>query len=93
MEHAYYYTVQRTLCWFPRSYPILSFRVSATWSPTIGTMAEANKEAIFTQDDAESGHISKHGDDEVAIHTETFAIKREALGEHLPPHYWRSPAL
>ncbi|KAK0812853.1 hypothetical protein LTR02_003130 [Friedmanniomyces endolithicus] len=55
-------------------------------------MAEANKEAIFTQDDAESGHISKHGDDEVAIHTETFAIKREALGEHLPPHYWRSPA-
>ncbi len=56
-------------------------------------MAEANKEAIFTQDDAESGHISKHGDDEVAIHTETFAIKREALGEHLPPHYWRSPAL
>ncbi|KAK0854847.1 hypothetical protein LTR91_017753 [Friedmanniomyces endolithicus] len=55
-------------------------------------MAEANKEAIFTQDDAESGHISKHGDDEVAIHTDTFAIKREALGEHLPPHYWRSPA-
>ncbi|KXL43763.1 hypothetical protein M433DRAFT_5374 [Acidomyces richmondensis BFW] len=41
-------------------------------------------------DDIESVYGSKDGGD-VAIHTETFAIKREALGTDLPPHYWRSP--
>lgn len=30
-------------------------------------------------------------DSDVAIHTETFAVKREALGQDLPPRYWMSP--
>jgi len=49
-----------------------------------------NKEAITTREDIESGQTSKHEDD-VAIKTETFAISRQALGDELPPNYWRSP--
>lgn len=30
-------------------------------------------------------------DEDIAIHTETFAIKREALGHDLPARYWMSP--
>lgn len=35
---------------------------------------------VVEADDTESGYASKDGGD-VAIHTETYAIKREALGE------------
>ena len=32
-----------------------------------------------------------HDEEDIAIHTETFAIKREALGHDLPARYWMSP--
>lgn len=48
------------------------------------------KNAGHQSDDIESGHNSQSGDD-IAIHTETFAVKKEALGQDLPPRYWLSP--
>lgn len=39
-----------------------------------------------------SASIEKgHHDEDIAIRTETFAIKREALGHDLPARYWMSP--
>ncbi|KAK3116460.1 hypothetical protein LTR53_003186 [Teratosphaeriaceae sp. CCFEE 6253] len=56
-------------------------------------MAASKQEPIYTQEDAHSAHLSKHDDGgEVVIHNDTFAIKREALGQNLPPRYWTSPA-
>lgn len=55
-------------------------------------MASPYKETITTTEDMESGNASNAGDGgEVAIHNDTFAINREALGKDLPPNYWRSP--
>lgn len=51
---------------------------------------EPNKEAIMRSEDTDSGHNEKNLD-AVAIKTDTFAIKREALGTELPPRYWTSP--
>ncbi|KAK5689220.1 hypothetical protein LTR17_026422 [Elasticomyces elasticus] len=52
-------------------------------------MADTSKDIVYTDDDVST---SKHGDHDVAIHTDTYAIKREALGTDLPPRYWTSPA-
>lgn len=48
------------------------------------------KNAGHQSDDIDSRHNSR-SDDDVAIQTETFAVKKEALGQDLPPRYWLSP--
>lgn len=49
-----------------------------------------SKIAGHQSEDIESGH-QRRSEDDVAIHTDTFAVKKEALGNDLPPRYWLSP--
>lgn len=53
-------------------------------------MATGEKIGTMTTEDFESGHNDKVHE-HVAIQTDTFAINEDALGENLPPNYWRSP--
>jgi hypothetical protein len=56
-------------------------------------MANSNTKTMSVKEEAE--HISGYEQHEprgehVVIKTDTFAVAEAALGEHLPPHYYRS---
>lgn len=56
-------------------------------------MASSNTKTLVVKEEAE--HASGYGEREprgehVVIKTDTFAVAEAALGEHLPPHYYRS---